>query len=101
MSPCYGDAKKATGSTHTSLLPLSITHTNTPSLSLVDHTLLVHPQVMACPGGCIGGGGQPKTKGPDVLQRRMQAVYSIDNHMKLRKSHENPEVKASAVVPWK
>ncbi|WIA24002.1 hypothetical protein OEZ85_013628 [Tetradesmus obliquus] len=50
-------------------------------------------EVMSCPGGCIGGGGQPKTKGPDVLQRRMAAVYSIDSNMHLRKSHENPQIK--------
>jgi iron only hydrogenase large subunit-like protein len=47
---------------------------------------------MSCPGGCIGGGGQPKTRGHDVLQKRMDAVYSIDSHAQLRKSHENPEV---------
>ena len=52
-------------------------------------------EVMSCPGGCIGGGGQPKTRGHDVLQKRMDAVYNIDQHAKLRKSHENPEVKAS------
>lgn len=48
---------------------------------------------MSCPGGCIGGGGQPKTRGHDVLQKRMDAVYNIDQHATLRKSHENPEVK--------
>jgi NADH-quinone oxidoreductase subunit G len=53
---------------------------------------------MSCPGGCIGGGGQPKTKGPDVLQRRMAAVYSIDSHMHLRKSHENPQIKVGGAV---
>jgi len=47
---------------------------------------------MSCPGGCIGGGGQPKTRGHDVLQKRMNAVYDIDQHARLRKSHENPEV---------
>lgn len=62
--------------------------------------LSVPLQVMSCPGGCIGGGGQPKTKGPDVLQRRMAAVYSIDSNMHLRKSHENPQIKVrcSAVL---
>lgn len=52
-------------------------------------------QVMSCPGGCIGGGGQPKTRGHDVLQKRMDAVYNIDQHASLRKSHENPEVQVS------
>lgn len=52
-------------------------------------------QVMSCPGGCIGGGGQPKTRGHDVLQKRMDAVYAIDQHAQLRKSHENPEVQVT------
>lgn len=50
---------------------------------------------MSCPGGCIGGGGQPKTRGHDVLQKRMDAVYAIDQHAQLRKSHENPEVQVT------
>jgi NADP-reducing hydrogenase subunit HndD len=35
-------------------------------------------EVMACVGGCLGGGGEPKSMDPDVLQKRMQAVYAID-----------------------
>jgi iron only hydrogenase large subunit-like protein len=62
--------------------------------------LAARVQVMSCPGGCIGGGGQPKTKGPDVLQRRMSAVYSIDSHMHLRKSHENPQVKVRGMYAF-
>lgn len=51
-------------------------------------------EVMTCPGGCIGGGGQPKTRDPSALLKRMQAIYSIDEKLPLRKSHENPDVKA-------
>lgn len=49
-------------------------------------------EVMACPGGCIGGGGQPIKSTNDVKIMRMDAIYSIDKSMKIRKSHQNPEV---------
>lgn len=51
-------------------------------------------EVMACPGGCIGGGGQPYHHGDiSVLKRRAEGIYSVDKGKKLRKSHENPEIK--------
>lgn len=51
-------------------------------------------EVMACPGGCIGGGGQPYHHGDiSVLKRRAEGIYSIDEGKKLRKSHENPQIK--------
>ena len=49
-------------------------------------------EVMACPGGCIGGGGQPIKSTNDVKIMRRDAIYSIDKSMKIRKSHQNPEV---------
>jgi NADP-reducing hydrogenase subunit HndD len=55
-------------------------------------------ELMACPGGCIGGGGQPyPSEGhhvldPAVLQKRARALYSIDKAKTLRKSHENPYI---------
>ncbi|EFN55045.1 hypothetical protein CHLNCDRAFT_24040 [Chlorella variabilis] len=49
-------------------------------------------EVMACPGGCVGGGGQPKSADPLVLLKRMGAVYSIDERSAIRKSHENPSI---------
>ena len=49
-------------------------------------------EVMACPGGCINGGGQPHSNRRDVVERRMKAIYAIDAGKKLRKSHENPDV---------
>ena len=50
-------------------------------------------EVMACPGGCIGGGGQPFHKGRmEVLRKRQNALYRADKEMPLRKSHENPYV---------
>ncbi|HNW56866.1 MAG TPA: NADH-dependent [FeFe] hydrogenase, group A6 [Bacteroidales bacterium] len=48
-------------------------------------------EVMACPGGCIGGGGQPLHHGnSEVLKARAAALYSEDKNKPLRKSHENP-----------
>jgi iron-only hydrogenase group A len=49
-------------------------------------------EVMTCPGGCIGGGGQPRLTNNDVRQARSAAIYEEDEHRELRKSHENPAV---------
>jgi len=50
-------------------------------------------EIMACPGGCIGGGGQPLHHGDSsILKARAAALYRADEEMKLRKSHENPEI---------
>lgn len=50
-------------------------------------------EVMACPGGCIGGGGQPITKTNADRQARIDAIYLEDENCAIRKSHDNPEVK--------
>jgi len=56
-------------------------------------------EVMACPGGCSGGGGQPyppedvKVLDPELLRQRAKALYSIDQGKTLRKSLENPALK--------
>ena len=50
-------------------------------------------EIMACPGGCIGGGGQPIPTTDDVRKKRMAAIYAEDEGMTMRKSHDNPEVK--------
>jgi iron only hydrogenase large subunit-like protein len=49
-------------------------------------------EVMGCPGGCIGGGGQPIPTNLQIRTKRMNAIYAEDEHMVLRKSHENPDV---------
>ncbi len=49
-------------------------------------------EIMGCPGGCIGGGGQPIPTNMAIRKKRMEAIYAEDEHMTLRKSHENPEV---------
>ncbi|MFP4021262.1 MAG: NADH-dependent [FeFe] hydrogenase, group A6 [Halanaerobium sp.] len=50
-------------------------------------------EFMACPGGCMGGGGQPISSDDNVLEKRQKAIYEIDKNKKLRKSHENPYIK--------
>lgn len=50
-------------------------------------------EIMSCPGGCIGGGGQPYHHGDaGVLKKRQAAIYQEDKNKTLRKSHENPHI---------
>jgi len=49
-------------------------------------------EFMACPGGCLGGGGQPIPTNPEIRRKRAEAIYAEDEGLPLRKSHENPEV---------
>lgn len=51
-------------------------------------------EVMGCPGGCIMGGGQPRSEDPEVRTKRLKGLYSEDEGKVLRKSHENPYVTA-------
>ena len=50
-------------------------------------------EVMTCPGGCIGGGGQPRLTTNEVREKRISVIYKEDEGKKLRKSHENEEIK--------
>jgi len=47
---------------------------------------------MACPGGCIAGGGQPYSTNIDRIRARMKALYNIDKTSNIRRSHENPYI---------
>ena len=55
-------------------------------------------EVMACPGGCVGGGGQPYPPDnvvvldPQLVEKRARALYGIDSNKKLRTSHTNPSI---------
>ncbi|MBD3377159.1 ferredoxin, partial [candidate division KSB1 bacterium] len=49
-------------------------------------------EVMACPGGCINGGGQPLPTDPDKVRKRAEGIYSIDRGMAKRASHHNESV---------
>ena len=50
-------------------------------------------EIMCCPGGCLGGGGQPISDNPDIKKKRAEAIYREDAGKPIRKSHENPEIK--------
>lgn len=54
-----------------------------------DYTFI---EVMCCPGGCIGGGGQPYSTNNDIRRKRIESLYTIDGGLAMRKSHENPDV---------
>jgi len=49
-------------------------------------------EIMCCPGGCLGGGGQPIPTTDEIRQKRMEAIYREDEGLPMRKSHENPAV---------
>lgn len=55
-------------------------------------------EVMACPGGCIGGGGQPISDDPVIIQKRMEVLYRLDKGKMIRNSKDNLGVKK--VVDW-
>jgi len=50
-------------------------------------------EVMACPGGCINGGGMPFYHSTETIRKRYEALFADDETKKIRKSHENPSVK--------
>jgi len=46
-------------------------------------------EIMGCPGGCINGGGQPRSKDPFAAQKRLEGLFAEDHRKSIRKSHEN------------
>ena len=50
-------------------------------------------EIMACPGGCLGGGGQPIPTSAEIRAARAKAIYDEDESLEIRKSHENPIIK--------
>ncbi len=55
-------------------------------------------EVMSCPGGCIGGGGQPIPVSRDIVKARTAGIYKVDKNSKLRTAHDNPL--AIKVIGW-
>src|SRR3989339_28278 len=55
-------------------------------------------EVMACPGGCIGGGGQPIPTTEEIRKKRMEALYKLDKSKKIRKSTDNKQ--ALEILDW-
>ncbi|MGM0629344.1 MAG: [FeFe] hydrogenase, group A [Patescibacteria group bacterium] len=58
-----------------------------------DSSAYDYVEVMACPGGCIGGGGQPIPTTFEIVKKRIESLYKIDTETELRKAHQNPVVK--------
>jgi iron-only hydrogenase group A len=50
-------------------------------------------EIMACPGGCIGGGGQPLPTSEEIRQKRAKGLYNIDAKDKIRTAHDSPVIK--------
>jgi iron-only hydrogenase group A len=49
-------------------------------------------EVMTCPGGCLGGGGQPIPTNSEIRQKRANSIYQEDKNKAIRKSHDNPDI---------
>jgi len=84
-------------------IKVAVAHGLGPTHRLLDkvrrHPGLYHfIEIMACPGGCIGGGGQPYPMvnsiplDEECLRQRAGALYGIDRRNTIRRSHENPEI---------
>lgn len=79
-------------------LKLGIAHTLSNARKLCDEIIKGNAdydlvEVMACPGGCIAGGGQPISFDPDFREKRMQGIYNTDKQLQLHKSQDNPYIK--------
>lgn len=77
---------------------LAVTHGLGNARKLLDrvkegNTDLHFIEIMCCPGGCIGGGGQPIGTDTERRLKRIEALYSVDKSLPVRKSHENPVIK--------
>jgi iron only hydrogenase large subunit-like protein len=76
---------------------VAIAHGLTNAAQIMDNLVIGESpyhfvEIMACPGGCIGGGGQPIPTNEEIRKARAAAIYTEDEKMTIRKSHENPEV---------
>ena len=79
-------------------LKVAVAHGLGNARRLLEHIRVNGPvyhfvEVMTCPGGCIGGGGQPRLTDDAVRLKRIAAIYSEDEGKAMRKSHENPAVR--------
>lgn len=68
-----------------------------PLLNDLEHNKLNYHfiEVMNCPGGCVGGGGQPLgviSKQQEINEKRSQSLYNEDNNLEIRNSYENPDI---------
>ncbi|KAF0978917.1 hypothetical protein FDP41_001987 [Naegleria fowleri] len=82
---------------------VAVAHGSGNLKKLVEYTKTLKPEeqyhfieMMACPSGCVGGGGEPKVveklEHQDIIKRRLQSIYKLDEASVIRKSHDNKEV---------
>lgn len=99
MEGCLEDWKFLEGAE----LKVAVAHGVANARKLMDRVRAAHEQglapewhfieVMGCPGGCLGGGGQPKPTSWDIKMKRAQLIYEGEEALPIRKSHENPSVR--------
>lgn len=91
---CVEDWKFLEGATLKTVVAHGLTNAKQVMQAVKDGTGDWHfIEIMACPGGCLGGGGQPIPTNAEIRKKRAAAIYEADADMTIRKSHENPEVK--------
>ena len=78
-------------------LAVAVAHGLTNAAQIMDDIVIGESpyhfiEIMGCPSGCIGGGGQPIPTNDEIRRKRAEAIYTEDEKKKIRKSHENPEV---------
>jgi len=82
-------------------LKVAVSHGIAETAKFLDQLKAGHPdyqdikfiEVMACPGGCVCGGGTSCPSGRETMAKRLDAIYNIDLNSSIRKSHDNPTVK--------
>ena len=89
--------KKATIKIGTLKLNLAVVHGLANARKIVEEikkkkTTYHFIEVMACPGGCIGGGGQPQPTTMEIIKKRASAIYQQDRILKFRQAHNNPQI---------
>ncbi len=89
--------KKATVQVGDLPVRVAVAHTLSNAKIILDEVKAGEPyhfiEIMTCPGGCIGGGGQPIPTNEEIRQKRIDAIYEADRGLPYRKSHENPAIK--------
>ena len=89
--------KEADISLNGTILKVAVAHTLKNAAVLLDQikagtSPYAFIEVMTCPGGCLGGGGQPIPTNAEIREKRAASIYREDERKTIRKSHENPEI---------
>ena len=89
--------KEADISLNGTILKVAVVHTLKNAALLLDQirdgtSPYTFIEVMTCPGGCLGGGGQPIPTNAEIREKRAASIYREDERKTIRKSHENPEI---------